>query len=45
MDSELEYITNKIFLLDSGEEALKEERQKTKGVFLQVIDLMVEHLL
>ena len=45
MDSELEYITNRMLSLDSGEEALMEERSKIKGVFLQVINLMVEHLL
>ena len=45
VDSELKYVANIILSLDSGEEALMEERLKLKRVFLQVIDLMLKHLL
>ena len=44
MDSELADITHKILLLDSGGDALMEERSKVKKVLLQV-DLKVERLL
>ena len=44
MDSELADITHKILSLDSGEEALMEERSKVKKVLLKV-DLKVDRLL
>ena len=44
MDSELADITHKILSLDSGVDALIEERSKVKKVLLQV-DLKVEQLL
>ena len=44
MDSELANITHKILSLDSGEDALMEERLKVKKVLLQ-IDLKVERVL
>ena len=44
MDSKLADITHKILLLDSGGDALMEERSKVKKVVLQV-DLKVEWLL
>ena len=44
LDSELADITHKILSLDSGEEALMEERSKVKKVLLKV-DLKVDRLL
>ena len=44
MDYELADVTHKILSLDSGEEALMEERSKVKKVLLKV-DLKVEWLL